>query len=343
MACALYICMKIFLYKYSSFVLVSLLFAALSCGGGDGDPAEYEVTGTVVDFATGQALTGDVTITVDDHDIDPAPAVSVDGAKFTVSGVPEGASLTLVVDSGDGKHSTKHLVSVQQSDVKIDPVHVSQAHLDQLTTEFDVMPDQAAGIVIVRAVDKMGNPVADVPAAEFGMPDALVAYFLDDKKVPDNELIATSSSGLFVVFDIDPGSFTINAANSESTCRYEMTMQAVTITASTITFVDLTVTSPPKNVSFRNSVVPIFDQCNGCHTDVNREPAGGMSLVGDINDIHETVLEGEDRVKLDKPGQSWIVQKPLGNLEHKGGMRISKGDNDHCTILAWIREGAKNN
>ncbi len=133
------------------------LLASGSCGGSEDIKSDtlYSVTGSVIDYRTNQAMTTAVTITVEG--ITPAPTIEVAGATFTISGLAADSSFVIVIGNSDG-HQTKHSVDVGNADVKIDPVHVPQAHIDDLADDVGVSPGLDKGIVIARVVDAQGTP-----------------------------------------------------------------------------------------------------------------------------------------------------------------------------------------
>ena len=95
---------------------------------------------------------------------------------------------------------------------------------------------------------------------------------------------------------------------------------------------------PP--VSFRNDVVPIFDDdCGNCHTSSNV-----MDLSGDAASDLAAVLP---RVNESDPPASALVRKPRGLDDHPGQLRPGfdlAGDHTrYDLVLRWIEEGANDN
>ena len=347
----------------SSFLLcaVSLsLLTSVSCGGGgeEEEDTTYNVTGTVIDYSTGQALSGTATITTEG--IDPAPTIAIDGAKFTISEVPKNTTFTLVIGNNT-EHQTKHTVMVGTANATIDPVHVPQSYIDDLAGDVAVTPSLNQGIVIVQVVDLQGNPESGVGREQFdilGDLDADDIYFIDSDGTLNDGLDETQDNGKFVLFNVPPGSLEIAAVDL---AKDKITFEA-TVTAGTTVVADL-VFEP---FSFAAHIVPFFSRCSGCHRErtPERDPAANMSLVGTPSEIHGELMadatEPGERVNTSngQAATSLLLRKPLspnedgvpddgiddGGLPHTGGTHYS-GLNDtmYRTILAWIVDGAPNN
>ena len=328
----------------SALTILGLAFFA--CGGDGGD--EYEVTGKVIDFSTGAAMTTTVTITVEN--IDPQPVITVDGANFTISEIPESTTFVVVIGDSNG-HQTRHDVTVNTADVTLDPVHVPKAFLDQAAQAFGVLAAGNQGIAIFRAVDNQGNPIAGIDESEFKLPDGFVGtiHFLNDQGVPDAELTATSDSGLFIVFNIPAGTFVITPVNDD-TCKYVITMDQLTAVAGVVSVADITVQVPPENVSFVNDVIPVFTPCaQACHSaannrgEMNLQTQGGIynELTGETPDKEDEAYTRRATKRDNVAGDALILRKPLGQLNH-GGNDIFTGQDDpnYCILYTWIEEGA---
>lgn len=101
-------------------------------------------------------------------------------------------------------------------------------------------------------------------------------------------------------------------------------------------------------VSFRQDVVPVLSQagCNmgACHGTPTGKGGFKLSLRGYLPDqdfltlTHETGMRRLD--PLD-PNTSMILRKPLGELPHEGGLRLSRGSKSFEYLHGWIAEGAK--
>ena len=104
----------------------------------------------------------------------------------------------------------------------------------------------------------------------------------------------------------------------------------------------------PAPVSFRRDVVPAFSQANcnmgSCHGTPTGKGGFRLSLRGYLPDQDYTVLTREAagrRIDPLKPETSMALRKPLGELPHEGGLRLTRGTKSHELIRDWIAEGAK--
>jgi len=98
---------------------------------------------------------------------------------------------------------------------------------------------------------------------------------------------------------------------------------------------------------FRQHVVPLLGQlgCNGraCHGSFQGQGGFRLSLFGyDFKSDHENLLGGDEpRTNLEKPLESLILQKPLEEIPHDGGQRLTKGTWQYRVLRKWIEDGAK--
>lgn len=100
-------------------------------------------------------------------------------------------------------------------------------------------------------------------------------------------------------------------------------------------------------VSFRRDVVPAFSQagCNmgACHGTPTGKGGFKLSLRGYLPDQDFFVLSreaGGRRINPLAAETSLVLRKPLGELPHEGGLRISRNTKSYEYITEWIREGA---
>jgi hypothetical protein len=100
-------------------------------------------------------------------------------------------------------------------------------------------------------------------------------------------------------------------------------------------------------VSFRHEVMPVFSRagCNqgACHGYSLGKNGFKLSLRGgdeaaDYLSLTQEVLGR--RINRQQPEASLLLRKPLGEVAHRGGVRIEAGDLLHETLLNWIRDGA---
>ena len=100
------------------------------------------------------------------------------------------------------------------------------------------------------------------------------------------------------------------------------------------------------HVDFRRHVVPIMGRlgCNGraCHGSFQGQGDFRLSLFGyDFESDHKNLLQGDDpRVNLENPELSLFLQKPLEEVDHEGGQRLSKKTWQFAVLKRWIEQGA---
>jgi hypothetical protein len=104
----------------------------------------------------------------------------------------------------------------------------------------------------------------------------------------------------------------------------------------------------PAPVSFRNDVVPAFSQagCNmgACHGTPTGKGGFRLSLRGYLPDQDYQVLSreaGGRRVNTFAADSSLLLQKPLGEVPHEGGLRLFRATKTFEFLHDWIAEGAK--
>ncbi len=114
--------------------------------------------------------------------------------------------------------------------------------------------------------------------------------------------------------------------------------------------VDVTVQLPPTDppLSFRHDVMPVLSKggCNmgACHGYSLGKNGFKLSLRGsdpalDYPAITEDFFER--RINRHNPPASLLVQKPLGDLPHEGGVRFDSGSLSHSILAGWIAQGAR--
>jgi hypothetical protein len=104
----------------------------------------------------------------------------------------------------------------------------------------------------------------------------------------------------------------------------------------------------PARVSFRRDVIPAFSQagCNmgACHGTPTGKGGFRLSLRGYLPDQDFLVLSREAAGRRIDPmavDTSMILRKPLGELPHEGGLRLTRGTKAYEYLHDWIAEGAK--
>jgi len=104
----------------------------------------------------------------------------------------------------------------------------------------------------------------------------------------------------------------------------------------------------PAPVSFRRDVVPVLSQagCNmgACHGTPTGKGGFKLSLRGYLpgQDFFTLTREaGGRRINPLAADTSLVLRKPLGEVDHEGGLRLVRGTKSHELLRDWIHEGAK--
>ena len=104
----------------------------------------------------------------------------------------------------------------------------------------------------------------------------------------------------------------------------------------------------PAPVSFRRDVIPAFSQagCNmgACHGTPTGKGGFRLSLRGYLPDQDYTILSreaGGRRINPMAAETSLILRKPLGEVPHEGGLRLTADSKTYEFLHDWIAEGAK--
>ena len=104
----------------------------------------------------------------------------------------------------------------------------------------------------------------------------------------------------------------------------------------------------PARVSFRRDVIPSFSQagCNtgACHGTPTGKGGFRLSLRGYLPDQDFSILSHEvagRRINPMAPETSLILRKPLGQIPHEGGLRLTRDSKSFEFLHDWIKEGAK--
>ena len=124
---------------------------------------------------------------------------------------------------------------------------------------------------------------------------------------------------------------------------------------------DLTGPTPNLEPTFSSLQQEIFNTtdasgrlaCTGCHTNVGRNPSGGMNLVSGVSyanlvGVASTGKPGAVRVIPGDPENSYIIHKLQGRTDI-AGVRMPRGNGPYLTdgqimvIKRWIAIGAPNN
>ncbi|MBZ0232860.1 MAG: hypothetical protein K8M05_11070 [Deltaproteobacteria bacterium] len=337
-------------------VAIVALYGACTDEVEGGDPDGLAVSGQVIDFATGEVLTG--TASVSTRGLDPAPVVIVDGAAFAIEPIPANSIFHLLSAAPPTHRAT--YAAVEVIDGSLEGIRVpalGETYIASLATGFGVSPTAARGILLARAVDDAGAPRAGIPGSAFTVPPgASGPFFLDPQLQAAPGATATTASGWVVFFEIEPGLVGLTAsANAQVTM--EMAQSPVAPAAATIADVKITdgATVLPTNVSFRQQVRPIFQLrgCESCHSGSGPgRDLGNLTLDGSVSLIYRELVEelaltaGPKRVDLEMPEKSLVLTMPSAEDppdRHPNVTFTGPSDRDYQLILVWIREGARDN
>jgi hypothetical protein len=218
-----------------------------------------------------------------------------------------------------------------------------------------VTPSAQAGVLLIQLVDMAGTPKAGVAGSNIVLLDATGATpvkFLDANLGADASATASSASGWAVFFEVPPGVVSIGPAVNATA---SLAMPSVTVAANAVTLARATVTdgAPPNlptNISFAQTVFPIFRDrgCVACHSGGGPgKDLGGLMLDGGVNLAYrELTVENPLRVQTGNPEASLLLTMPSAESppdRHPNITFTGPQDPDYVKILVWIREGAKNN
>ncbi len=344
--------------------LVLFLLVLVGCGGDpangddDGEPlgGSRTVTGDVIDFATGDPVSGAASVTT--SGVSPAPRVTAQNGSFTIEGVPDNSTFQIQA-SVAGTHRPTFGPSIEVLTDDIDGVltpTVSETFLADLAAGFGVTPSAATGVLILELVDEAGAAKAGVPGGQLVVAGGVEGpFFLDADLAPDDAANSSSASGYAVFFEVPTGVAELGVAASPTVT---LVMPASPVTAGAVTIARVVVTDGapdlPTNVSFANDIVPIFKSggggrgCEACHSGGGIGfDLGGLKLDGPVQQVYsELVEEDPTRVVVGNPEASLVLRMPSRENPpdtHPNVTFASASDPDYQKILVWITEGAKMN
>jgi hypothetical protein len=345
--------------------LLALSFGLLhiaGCTGDDGTGGDDDagplggaltVTGQVVDFQTGDAITSAASVTT--SGLTPAPTVTSTGAQFTISNIPEHSAFQ-VLAGAPPTHRSTFSTSVVVIDADLAGIRVqavSESYLATLASGFGVTPTAAKGVLFIKLVNQAGIGQADIPGADLLVGGGAIGpKFLDADLQPQPNANKSSASGYAVFFEVPVGVVSLAAA-AAPTVTLEMATSPINAGVVTIAEAKVTQGAPtlPTNVSFSQQIVPIFANrgCTACHTGGGiGKDLGGLKLDGgDASIYRELVDEKPDlRVNVAMPESSYVLRLPSREDppdRHPNVTFASPQDPDYVKLLVWIREGARQN
>lgn len=357
------------MYEHCTRKFVGLVLAGAltlgACGGeesGDGVPpgeaASYDVSGSVLDLETGEAVAGSATVSLEG--VSPTPTISINGSSFVIEDVPANSAFHLLAGSPPAYRATYNAaVEVAESDVSgVELYVVREEYLAQLATAFGVSPTSGTGVIIARAVDQSGVVFEGLPGTAFELPDSVQGpFFLDAALQPDPQRSATSASGFVVFFDVAPGVTALAAADG---ANHQIAMASSPVAAAAVTFATLTVVEGeviplPQNVSFSRDVAMVFENrgCVNCHDGGGiGKDLGGLHLNGAPEKMFKEITTeasptyGVLRIDRNNPEASLLLTMPSFEDPadaHPFATFTGVDDPDYLIILAWIQQGALQN
>ncbi len=331
-------------------------------GGADGGVAlgtTFKLSGMVTDFVSGQAVPGQATVNT--SGLIPAPTVSVTGASYQISGIAPFSVFHVLAGAAPTHRSTYNMAStVDAADVTgVVSRALAETTLTAYQTAFAVTPMAGRGILIARTVDMTGSARAGIAATAFqlgGQAPPHTPLFLDTARAAAPAATSTTASGYVVFYDVMPGLVTVNATTASG---FTFSGPQAPVAAGTVSLVDLVVTAgavqPPTNVSFSTQVFPIFTRrgCETCHSGngIGRD-LGGLTLNGSTTLVFRELTQelspnyNITRVNKAMPEMSKLLTMPSFEQpadRHPNVTFASASDRDYQLILAWIKEGAKDN
>lgn len=336
--------------------LALAITAAAACSNDSSDGplgGSLSVSGTVHDFQSGAEVMGAASVAA--TALSPLPTITIEGASFTLDGVPENSAFQLLASVPTTHRATySQLIEVTSDDLDgIEIKTVGEPFLASLATGFGVTPSAAKGILLMHLVDAAGNPKAGVTGSNLLLANAAGAVgpkFLDANMMPAGQATATSTSGWAVFFEVPPGVTSLGIA-ANATVTLEMASSPIgsgTVTIADVKVVDGAPPDLPTNVSFTNDVFPIFSKrgCVACHSGNGPgKDLGGLMLDGSANlAFKELTQENPMRAKTTNPETSLVLTMPSAESPpdaHPNVTFTGPSDPDYVKILVWLREGAK--
>ena len=335
-----------------------LAVALVACSDNDSSGVlggALTVSGSVVDFQSGAEVNGAASVTA--IGLAPIPKTTVEGASFTLEAVPENSTFQVLTSVAPTHRSTysQTIIVINEDLDGVKVTTVSEQFLSTLASGFQITPSAAKGVVLLRLVDAAGTPKAGVAGSNLVLANITGATgpkFLDANMMPAPSLTASSASGWAVFFEVPAGVVSLGTA-ATATVTLEMATSPVGAAAVTIADVKVTDGMPaplPTNVSFAQTVFPIFSArgCVACHTGSGPgKDLGGLMLDGGTNLAYkELTQENPLRATATTPEASLVLTMPSAESPSDGHPNVTftgPQDPDYLKILVWLREGAKQN
>jgi hypothetical protein len=340
----------------AAFVIACL--GALGCAShtSDGSGTGLEVLGQVVDFQSGQPVSGSIGVSI--QGLAPQPTITISPPAFVLDGVTPNSVFYALATADGHRASFSAAIVVQDADVDgIDVRVVGEPYLAQLASAFGVTPTAANGVLFAQLVDDQGAGRAGVPASALApIAGARGPYFLDGSLNAAPGATVTSGSGWVVYFEVAPGDVGLLGATG-GTYTIDMPTSPIAPAAVTVATVRATpgAQTLPSNVSFQRDVVPIFAArgCQACHSGNGPgKDLANLTLDGSDNLVYRELMDPATtstvfpRVDRSVPEKSLVLTMPSAESPpdaHPNVTFTGPTDKDYLTILVWIREGATQN
>ncbi|HXU71786.1 MAG TPA: hypothetical protein VN947_20775 [Polyangia bacterium] len=319
-------------------------------------PSSLEVSGQVIDFETQVPLGG--TMTMATAALAPPPTVTISGPSFTLDNVPPFSVFYLIAASPPDHHLTYNSPTTVLGEnlTGVTAYSVSETYLGKLRGALGGSPASGTTTVLVHVVDGNGMALAGIPASALALTGSGITgpVFLDAMLEPETNGAATSASGWLAYFNVPAGTLTISGKSGYTADAADTPMVADSVALVEATLTKGT-TAPPMNVSFQQTIVPIFVSrgCYNCHSgNGDGRRLGDLVLDGAPMKIWTALTQtvspnfGTTRVNLATPEKSLVLTMPSFESPpdpHPTVVFTSSTDVDYQKILVWIKEGAKFN
>ena len=137
-------------------------------------------------------------------------------------------------------------------------------------------------------------------------------------------------------------------SSEQTRTRIAMTLRVMLIGVVCLLISSQHATADERPVSLRNDVLPVLSRlgCSSgaCHGSPRGKGGFRLSLRAFDPSIDEQTLRVEffaRRVNPLDPDTSLLLRKPLMEVSHAGGKRMSSGSSEHNVLKRWIAEGAR--
>ena len=201
------------------------------------------------------------------------------------------------------------------------------------------MPARAEANRIPAAVERLEVYPEQIELRELGEGSRILASVIDKAgRSMDATRVATFESSDPGVVTIRNGQF-VAVAPGKTEVRASVGEQSATISV-------VVSGSEPIPVSLRNEVIPILSRqgcsAGACHGSPQGKGGFRLSLRGFDPVLDQSTLRGEyfaRRVNVLNADTSLLLRKPLMQVPHAGGRRLTADSMAHTVLRNWIAEG----